>query len=234
MPSLALGVDAEILWVHSAELEKDKGWEDAAGGRWHRSCRADFGSRGHRGQDRRRALRPDREGALPRAVPGHAGDVRRVRPARSSSRGRQLDRIRPDDAAPGDRPAAGAARHRRHGRDDAAGLYPCQLSRGRVRRRLRAADGRGAPPPPIRVQQQLPRRAGREGVGLLRSLTGRPAGGDRRNRRSSVHGRQPVPSRVPLAAEPPHPLFRAFVEAVAERAGVSTTSAPPGVSTSGS
>jgi CTP synthase len=26
--SLAIGVDAEILWVHSAELEKDRGWEE--------------------------------------------------------------------------------------------------------------------------------------------------------------------------------------------------------------
>ena len=53
---------------------------------------------GHRGQDRRRRLRPRERHPLPRPVPRPAGDDHRVRPQRARPRGRQLQRVRPDDA----------------------------------------------------------------------------------------------------------------------------------------
>ncbi len=41
--ALSLGVEAEIQWVHSADLEKNKGWEDSQSrGRHHRSGRVWF------------------------------------------------------------------------------------------------------------------------------------------------------------------------------------------------
>ena len=65
-----------------------------------------FGDRGLRGQDRRRPLRPRGGRPVPRAVPRAARDDDRVRPQRARPDRRQLDRDRPDDAAPGDRPDA--------------------------------------------------------------------------------------------------------------------------------
>jgi hypothetical protein len=79
-------------------------------------------------------------------------------------------------------------------------------------RRLRARGARPrAPPPPVGVQQPLPRaQATGQGPLLLGPVARRPAG---RNRRTGSHAApvdagHAVPSGVPLAPEPPHPLFR--------------------------
>ena len=86
------------------------------------------------------------------------------------------------------------------------GVYPCKLRPGQQggHRVRRGADLR-APPPPLRVQQPLPRspRGGRRG--LQRHLPERPAGGDHRAARPSLLRRLAVPPRVPLASQPPPP-----------------------------
>ena len=76
----------------------------------------------------------------------------------------------------------------------AAGLARPQgvRRRGRVR----------APPPPLRVQQRVPRGARRGGHGVQRRVAERPAGRDHRARRPPVVRGEPVPPGVPLAAEP--------------------------------
>ena len=84
--------------------------------------------------------------------------VDRVRPERARAGRRQQHRVRPDDAAPGDRPDGGPGAVRAARRHDAAGLLarasstPSSLARSGLRRR---ADQRAASPP-LRVQQRLP------------------------------------------------------------------------------
>ena len=71
---LALEREVEIEWIHSADLEKGRGWEQlyAADGI---VVPGGFGSRGIEGKICGGALRARKPGALPGAVPGHADDV---------------------------------------------------------------------------------------------------------------------------------------------------------------
>ena len=96
--------------------------------------------------------------ALPRSVPGHAGDDHRLRPQRPGAHRGELDRVRPRHAAPGDRPDGLPARRHRQGRHHAARRHIAQLEPG-----LPGADhlyGKEVvserPPPPLRVQPVYP------------------------------------------------------------------------------
>ncbi len=125
-----------------------------------------FGSRGIEGKIAAARYRPRTQRALPGAVPGDAGDGDRIRAARPGLGGRQLHRIRPLDAPSGDRLDARTARYRRHGRHHAPGAVPVPPRRlARWRRQPTARpEVAGAPPPPLRVQQHLPRDPGQGGA----------------------------------------------------------------------
>ena len=102
---------------------------------------------------------------------GHAGRGRGVRPPRGRHGRRQLDRVRPRDAVPGDRPPAGAEGGARHGRHDAPGRRPGEAPREHAcARDLRRGRHLRAPPPPLRGEQppSPPARAG--GPRVLRHL----------------------------------------------------------------
>ena len=88
------------------------------------------------------------------------------------------------------------------------GLYPAALKPGTHRRRgLRRRQGRGAPPPPLRGQQRVPRpaRGGRPGV--QRHVAGLHARRVRRAaaRRAPVLRRHPGPPRAAVAPDPAAP-----------------------------
>ena len=124
----------EIDWVDSETLD-DGEVRDA------RSRSADgilipggFGVRGIEGKIDGRADRPRAEDPVPRHLPRHADGGRRLRAPRGRHGRRELDRVRPRDAVPGDRPPARAEGGRRHGRHDAPGRRP-----GEAPRRTRAA-----------------------------------------------------------------------------------------------
>jgi CTP synthase len=69
--ALHLGVELDLLWVHSTDLEKGRNWDMlrqadgivVPGG---------FGSRGIEGKDPGRAFQPHGKSALPGSMPGHA------------------------------------------------------------------------------------------------------------------------------------------------------------------
>ena len=80
--ALALGVEIDIVWVHSAELEKGRGWDlvksvdgiIVPGG---------FGSRGIEGKIRAARYAREKQRAISGAVPGDAADGRGVCPPRT-------------------------------------------------------------------------------------------------------------------------------------------------------
>src|SRR5439155_418908 len=82
-----------------------------------------------------------------------------------------------------------------------AGIHPRLAGAQGLRRGGRVR----APPPPLRVQQRVPRGAGRRGHGVQRRVAERPPGGDHRAGRPPVVRGEPVPPRVPLAPEPRAP-----------------------------
>ena len=85
---------------------------------------------------------------------------------------RQLDGDGPDHPAPGDRPDARPARRHRQGRHDAPRRLLRRARSGHQGRRgLRRAGRQRAPPPPLRVQRQLP--------GAARGAPGSSAAGPR-------------------------------------------------------
>ena len=108
------------------------------------------------------------------------------------------------------------------------GSYPCRLVPGtHGPRRLRRGRGHGAPPPPLRVQQRVPRAAGSGGPRRQRHLAGR-----RRSSRSSRSRDHPfmvgTQFHPELRSRPnrPHPLFAGFVGAAVERSGIRGAAAP--------
>ena len=107
---------------------------------------------------------------------------------------------------PGHRPhgrAAGGHRLRRH---HAPGCLPGQAAaRLQGGRRLRRAARLRAPPPPLRVQLQVPPPAGGGGPAGRGHVARRPAGGVRRARRPPVLDRHPGPPRVQEPPRPPAP-----------------------------
>ena len=208
------GAQVEIDWIQAEEVEGPARRRPARRPRRHRDPRRLRRAR-HRGQDRRRRLRPRERHPVPRPVPRPAGDDDRVRPQRARPGRRQLDRVRPADAAPGDRPDGRPARRHRHGRHDAPRrLLRRARSRARGRRGLRRAGRLRAPPPPLRVQHQLPRAASRTPASCCCGhVARRPA---RRVHRAAGHpfwvGTQAHPE-FKSRPDRPHPLFREFVGA---------------------
>ncbi len=71
--ALANGVEVEIGWVHSVNLEKDKGWDivQSADGI---VVPGGFGSRGIEGKIMAARYAREKEGSLSWLVPGNAGD----------------------------------------------------------------------------------------------------------------------------------------------------------------
>ena len=116
--------------------------------------------------------------------------------------GRQLDRVRPDDAAPGGRPDARAsAASRTRAARCASAPTPACSSAG-----TRAADAYGATEISERhrhryeVNNDYRDALERHGPGALRAVARRPAGRDDRAARPPVLRRLPVPPRVQVAA----------------------------------
>ncbi len=191
-----------------------------------------FGQRGVEGKIQ--AIRYARENGIP--VPGHlprhAARGDRIRAAPGRARGGQQHRIRSEHAAPGGGAGHRMAEPRRHGgkaqravrsgRHDAPGR---PALRGRAGNpgaaHLRRADGRRAPPPPLRGQQPLPaaarsRRPGRRRAGEERA--GRRLVRNDRARRSPVVLRLPVSPGVHLQPPARPPLFIAYIHAALARA----------------
>ena len=118
----------------------------------------------HRGQDRRRRLRPRARRPVPRPVPRPALRGDRVRPRRVRARRRQLARVRPAHArtrsstswtSSSDVVDMGGTM--RLGAYPAQARCPASIVRDGLRRRGRLR----APPSPLRGQQPLPRRCSR-------------------------------------------------------------------------
>ena len=128
------GCPIEIDWVDSESLADEEVRE--------RVAQADgilipggFGVPRDRGQDHRVADRARAEDPVPGHLPGHADGGRRLRASRRRHGRRELHRVRPRDAVPGDRPAARAEGGRRHGRHHAPRARTrssCTRTRGRA------------------------------------------------------------------------------------------------------
>ncbi len=91
------------------------------------------------------------------------------------------------------------------------GLYPAELKEGSVIRATYGAPaGRGAPPPPLRGQQRLPRAARGGRPGRLRDLAGQQPGRVRgaAGRRAPLLRRHPGPPRAAVAPDAPAPAVR--------------------------
>ena len=184
-----------------------------------------FGPRGIEGKIAAAQLRPRRGRAVPRPVPRPADDDDRVRPQRARAHRRQLDRVRPDHAAPGDRPDARPARRHRQGRHDAPRRVLRRARAGHQGPRgLRRAGRQRAPPPPLRVQLELP---GPARGGRASSAAGpRPTAAWSSSSSCADHpfwvGTQAHPE-FKSRPDRPHPLFRDLIGAAlklrAERGG---------------
>ncbi len=190
------GADVEIVWIQSESVEGLL----AAGQLNHLDGIVIPGGFGYRGVEGKiAAARYAREEGMPclGPVPRTAGDGDRVRPRRGRAHRRQLHRVRPDHASPGDRPDARAARHRGQGRHDAP---RCLLRSARAR----LAGGRGlwrtgrqrTPPSPLRVQRALPQAARGLGPVVLGHVSRQSSRRVHRTARPSVLGRHAGAPRV--------------------------------------
>ncbi len=215
-PPWPSAVEVEISWVHSSDLEKDRGWEvvQTADGIL---VPGRFWQPRHRRQDPGHPLCPREQGPLPGSVPGHAADGGRVRPPRARQRRANSTEFDRSTAVPGDRPDARPALDRRHGRHHAPGSVslPAPARHPRPPMAYGAAHGPGAPPPPLRVQQRLPRACSRKAACVFSGLS--PDG-----RLVEIAELADHPFMVATQFHPeflsrpnrPHPLFVGFLEAV--------------------
>ena len=181
------GAKLEIVWVDAETLTREEAER--------RLAQADgvlvpggFGVRGIEGKIAAARFARENRRALPRRLPRHAGRRRRVRPPRGRPGRRQLHRVRPRDAVPGDRPAARAEGGRGHGRHHAPGR--------------RAGEARARAPGPTRaygepvvyerhrhryeVNNSLRPQLEAAGLRDQRHLAGRAAGRDHRAARPPV------------------------------------------------
>ena len=150
----------------------------------------------YRGQNRGGAFCSCQQHSVLGHLPRHAVRRYRVRTQRARVRGCQFERDGADDPS-GHRPHGGAERHYGQRRHDASGsLSLCVAQRVESGCSLRQAEYFGAPPPPLRVQQRLPRavRGGRHAGRRRQPRHGTGRGG--RGRLASVVRRHPVPSRI--------------------------------------
>ena len=126
--ALANDVEVEIGWVHSADLEKDKGWDIVQ--------KADgilvpggFGSRGIEGKIMAARYAREKKVSLSRSVPGDAGHVHRLRATCSEPRRCEFVGVRPQHGISRHRPDARSALDHRHGRDHAPRALSVQTSK---------------------------------------------------------------------------------------------------------
>jgi len=220
--ALAVGVEAELLWLHSAELEKGRGWDElrtadgiiVPGG---------FGSRGIEGKIA--AARYARESKVPYLGLCLGMQLMCVEFARTclgseDANSTEFDRGTPHpviDLLPEQRGIGNLGGTMR------LGLYPCHLTPG-----TRAAEAYGQPIVEERHRHRFEFNNNyRESLGekglVFSGLS--PDG-----RLVEIAEIADHPYMVASQFHPeflsrpnrPHPLFRAFVQAVAERAGVLT------------
>ena len=178
-----------------------------------------FGVPRHRGHGGGSRVCPRPQHSLSRPVPGPPGHGDLRRPGLGEYAPGQLPRVRLLDAGPGHRPDAGPGTRHGQGRHHAARLLPgCAPAGFEGVRGLRDARCHRAPPPPLRVQQQVPGPPGGRRTGLLGHLARRAPG---QFVELSEHpfwvGTQAHPefkSRPDRA----HPLFRELVAAALDRA----------------
>ena len=203
----AYDTEIEVLWVQSEEIN--------AGNVSARLRGVDaivvpggFGERGVEGKVE--AARWARENRVPYLGLCLGMQVMVVEAARTALGTDAVNSTEFDTETPAPRyqPALGAGGRRRQGRHDAPrrlSLPPLagQPGAGSLRhgRRTRAS------PPPLRVQQPLPRRPRRFRTRRQRALAGRQPRRGLRDPRPPVHGRHAVPPRVPLPAGPPAPAI---------------------------
>ncbi len=218
--ALSVGVEAEILWVHSAELEKGKGWGEVRSA-YGIIVPGGFGSRGIEGKIA--AARYARENKVPYLglclgmqvmVIEFARHVLGIEDANST----EFDRSTPHpviDLLPEQRGIADMGGTMR------LGLYPCVLQPG-----TRAAAAYGVP----RVEERHRHRfefnntyreilGGRGMVFSGLSPDGRLVEIAELKDHPFMVGTQFHPEFLSRPTRP-HPLFRAFVKAAAERAGL--------------
>ena len=204
---LNIGRDVRVEWIGSEDIERE-GPDELLGSACGIVIPGGFGPRGVEGMVE--TVRYARENRLPylglclgmqvmvgggRATPAGNGDGR-------------VDRVRPGDARSGYRPDARPGVGDRDGRNDAAGRLPVPDGRGQhLCLRLWEGDGRRAPQAPLRVQQRLQRG---NGVGWAEgrwAFPRRQARRDHGDGRPALYGGSPVPSGVPLTAQPPASSF---------------------------
>jgi CTP synthase len=230
--SLAISVDAEILWLHSAELEKGKGWDEL------RSAHGvivpgGFGSRGIEGKIA--AARYARTEKVPYLGLCLGMQLMCVEFARTflqseDANSTEFDRTTPHpviDLLPEQRGIGNLGGTMR------LGLYPCHLIPG-----TRAADAYAQ----AMVEERHRHRF--EFNNNYRDALGEKglvySGVSPDGRLVEIAEIADHPFMVGSQFHPEflsrpnrcHPLFRAFVEAAAKHAGVSTASAPPTISES--
>ena len=225
--ALAVGVEAEILWLHSAELEKGKGWEElrtadgiiVPGG---------FGSRGIEGKIA--AARYAREGKVPYLGLCLGMQLMCVEFARTfleseDANSTEFDRSTPHpviDLLPEQRGIGNLGGTMR------LGLYPCHLTPG-----THAAEAYGQPIVEERHRHRFEfNNTYRDSLGekglVFSGLS--PDG-----RLVEIAEIADHPYMVGSQFHPeflsrpnrPHPLFKGFLEAVARRAGVLHSAAAP-------
>ena len=198
------GAKIDIDWIDSEELERGEAAERLRAAPTASSSPAASAAAASRARSAAAQVAREDDDPVPRHLPRHADRRRRVRAPRRRHGRRELDRVRPRDAVPGDRPAARAEGGRRPRRDDAPRRRPDQAPRRHARpRALRRGRHLRAPPPPLRGQQppaQAP-RGGRPG----RSAARRPTSASSRSsscattRSSSPRSSTPSSSRAPSA-----------------------------------
>ena len=205
--AIANQVDVEIGWVHSADLEKDKGWDEiqnadgivVPGG---------FGSRGVEGKIM--AARFARERRVPYLGLCLGMQVMTVEFARHVLQHEDANSTEFDRGTTA--PVIDLMIEQRSISDMGGtmrlGLYPCVLQPG-----SRAAEVYGIDQVEERHRHRFEfnnaYRQEFEGAGMNFSglSPDRPPCGNRRSRRPPIHDRQPVPSGVPVAPhEAPSPL----------------------------
>ncbi len=190
-----------IHYFESTDIERD----GAGGARaaWTRSwCRAASASAASRARSRRCATRASRH-SVPGHLPRHAAGDHRVRAPRARPQGREQHRVQPRHDPSGDRAdhrMAGPARAAQQARDEKSdlggtmrlGAQEVLLSAGLAgARALRQRSDRRAPPPPLRVQQQLPGRTDR---GRVRSPASRATAWSRSSSCRAIPGSSPPSS----------------------------------------
>jgi len=223
--ALSVGVDAEILWLHSAELEKGKGWDElrtadgiiVPGG---------FGSRGIEGKIA--AARHARIEKVPYLGLCLGMQLMCVEFARTfleseNANSTEFDRATPHpviDLLPEQRGIGNLGGTMR------LGLYPCHLEPG-----TRAGDAYGQPTVEERHRHRFEFNNNYREVLGAQGLVFSGLSPD--GRLVEIAEIADHPFMVGSQFHPeflsrpnrPHPLFRAFVQAVADRAGVLSTAA---------